>query len=334
MVRSIVDNITRILNVQTCSILMPGKAGDLEIKYAIGLSQEIIANSRIKKGASISGRVFTTNEPIIINDLRQDLRFRNINEENYYTRTLASIPISIKGEVLAVLNASCKKNEQPFTSEDARFLKGVAAEAAVALNSAKLYDELQQSYLKTITVLASTIDAKDPYTFRHSENVTKFTLAIAQEMNLPQAEIDNLRTAGLLHDIGKIAIRDGILSKPTKLTDEEFTEIKKHPAKGEEILSVIPFLKKASFLVRHHHEWFDGRGYPDKLNGHQIELGARIIGVADSLDAMISDRPYRKALTLPEACAELTKNSGTQFDPEIVRVFMKIMETHPESITK
>jgi len=333
--KSIVDNITRILNVQTCSILMPGASGNLEIKYAIGLSEEIVNSARIKKGASISGRVFTTNEAIIINDLHQDLRFRGVNEETYYTRTLASVPIAIKGEVLAVLNASCKKTEQPFTSEDIRFLKGIAAEASIALNSAKLYEELQQSYIKTITVLASTIDAKDPYTLRHSENVTKFALAIAQEMNLPQMEKETLRIASLLHDIGKIAIRDGVLSKPSKLTSEEFAEIQKHAAKGEEILNVVPFLKKASLLVRHHHEWFDGsRGYPDKINGHQIELGARIIGVADSLDAMISDRPYRKALTMTEACAELNKNSGSQFDPEIVRVFMKIMETHPEAITK
>lgn len=333
--KSIVDNISRILNVQTCSILMPVVSGDLQIRYAIGLNEDIVSSARIKKGASISGRVFTTNEAIIINYLHQDLRFRNINEENYYTRTLASVSISIKGEVLAVLNASCKKNEQPFASEDIRFLKGIAAEAAIALNSAKLYEELQQSYIKTITVLASTIDAKDPYTLRHSENVTKFSLAIAQEMNLAQVEIETLRIASLLHDIGKIAIRDGVLSKPSKLTDEEFVEIQKHAAKGEEILNEVPFLKKASLLVRHHHEWFNGsRGYPDKISGHQIELGARIIGVADSLDAMISDRPYRKALTITEACAELNKNSGTQFDPEIVRVFMKIMETHPESITK
>jgi len=333
--KNVVDNVSRILNVQICSILTEDKNKDLQIKYAIGLNDDIISSVHIKKGASISGRVFASNEHIVINDMHQDLRFRNINEENYYVRTLLSVPISIKGDVLAVLNVSCKKTEQPFTSEDVRFMKGIAAEAAIALNSAKLYEELQQSYLKTITVLASTIDAKDPYTFRHSENVTKFVLAIAQEMKLPQVDIENLRIASLLHDIGKIAIRDGILSKPGKLTDEEFKEIQKHVVKGEEILNVIPFLKRVSLLVRHHHEWFDGsRGYPDKIKNHQIELGARIISVADSLDAMISDRPYRKALTLPEACEELKKNSGTQFDPEIVGVFMRIMETKPELLKK
>lgn len=334
IVKSIVDNVARILNVQICSILMEGQNGELQIKYAVGLSEDIITSSSIKKGTSISGRVFSADEPIVVNDLHQDLRYRNINEERYYIHNLISIPIAIGGRMLAVLNASNKKTQDPFNSEDMRFLKGIAAEAAVALNSARLYEELQQSYIKTITVLASTIDAKDPYTLHHSENVTKFSLAIAKEMKLYQAEVENLRIASLLHDIGKIAIRDGILSKPGKLTEEEFQEIQKHTTKGEEILNIVPFLKKVSLIVRHHQEWFNGKGYPDKIRNHQIELGARIIAVADAFDAMISDRPYRQALSQTEAFAELNNKSGSQFDPEIVGVLMRIAETRPELLTK
>lgn len=334
ILKSVVENTGRVLNVGICSILMEGKDGELKIKYAVGLRPDVISASSIKKGASISGRVFVTNGHILVNDLNQDLRFRNINQEKYYGRTLLSVPVAISGKVLAVLNVSSKKIEEPFTSEDIRFLKGIAAEAAIALNSATLYDELQKSYLETITALASTIDAKDPYTYRHSEHVAKFSLAIAEEMKLNQEEIENLKTASLLHDIGKIAIRDGILSKPGKLTDEEFKEIQKHSAKGEEILNVVPFLKKPAALVRHHHEWYDGGGYPDHVREHEIELGARIIAVADSLDAMISDRPYRKALTLEEAFAEMKRQSGRQFDPELVGVLFKVYEMHPEVLDK
>jgi putative nucleotidyltransferase with HDIG domain len=334
IVKSIVDNVTRVLNVQICSILMEREKGELQIRYAVGLSEDNVASTSVKKGSGISGRVFITNENIVINDLENDLRFRNSNEEKYYRRSLVSVPVSISGKVLAVLNISNKKTGEPFSSEDIRFIRGLASEAAIALNSARLYEELQQSYIKTITVLASTIDAKDPYTLRHSENVTRVSLAIANAMRLPQADIETLRIASLLHDIGKIGIRDGILSKPGKLTDEEFQEIQKHASKGEEILSVVPFLKKASFIVRHHHEWFDGNGYPDKVREHQIELAARIIGVADSLDAMISDRPYRKALPASEALAELERKSGSQFDPEIVGVFMKVAQAKPEILTR
>ncbi|MFZ5801126.1 MAG: HD domain-containing phosphohydrolase [Candidatus Omnitrophota bacterium] len=334
ILKSVVENTSRVLSVSICGILMEGNDGELKMRYAVGLRPEVFRNVSIKKGASISGRVLVTNEHILVNDLNQDLRFRNVNQEKYYGRALLSVPVAISGKVLAVLNVSSKKTEEPFTSEDIRFLKGIAAEAAIAINSATLYDELQRSYLETITALASTIDAKDPYTYRHSEHVAKFSLAIAEEMKLNQEEIENLKTASLLHDIGKIAIRDGILSKPGKLTDEEFQEIQKHSAKGEEILNVVPFLKKPAGLVRHHHEWYDGGGYPDHIRAHEIELGARIIAVADSLDAMISDRPYRKALTLEEAFAEMKRKSGSQFDPELVGVLLKLSELHPELLEK
>ncbi|MCM8820029.1 MAG: HD-GYP domain-containing protein, partial [Candidatus Omnitrophica bacterium] len=168
----------------------------------------------------------------------------------------------------------------------------------------------------------------------HSENVTRYSVAIAEEMKLPYKDIETIKQAALLHDIGKIGIRDEVLLKTAKLDEREYEQIKTHPLKAQQILESLSFLKDISAIIRHHHERFDGKGYPDGLSDVQIELGARIIAVADTFDAMTTDRPYRKALTLEEAIEELQKAKNTQLDPEIVDYFIKILKTNPEILRK
>jgi len=201
--------------------------------------------------------------------------------------------------------------------------------AAIALQNISLYEQINDNYLKTIGALALAIDARDPYTRFHSENVTRYSLAIAGQMRMNPQNREVLRNAALLHDIGKISIRDNILLKDTKLTEEEFEKIKSHPSKGEEMLKFLSFLKEASLIIRHHHERFDGAGYPDRIKGDGIELGARIIAAADTFDAMTTDRPYRKSLSLLEAIKELERCKGAQLDPEIVNVFIKVLAENP-----
>ncbi|HQG28995.1 MAG TPA: HD-GYP domain-containing protein, partial [Candidatus Ozemobacteraceae bacterium] len=173
----------------------------------------------------------------------------------------------------------------------------------------------------------AAIDAKDSYTHGHSRRVTDLSVSLALAMSLPRIDVDTIRHAALLHDVGKIGISEQILLKPGRLTDEEFETIKSHPMIGAGILNSIEFLKNVCMIIEHHHERFDGKGYPSNLKGDEIPIGARIIMVADSFDAITSCRPYRKPLTFDEAMAEIGRCAGSQFDPAVVAAFVRLRET-------
>lgn len=192
---------------------------------------------------------------------------------------------------------------------------------------AKQNEVLEQSYNNTIITLTSVVDAKDAYTAGHSERVTKLAVAIGRKMGLGEKQLHDLELASLFHDIGKIGIPDNILLKPGMLSDDEFKKIKRHPLLGARILKNIDYLAAARPAILHHHERYDGDGYPNGIKGTAIPLGARIIAVADSYDAMISDRPYRSGMTHNKAVAEINKNKGSQFDPEIADVFLSVIES-------
>ncbi|MFA4842546.1 MAG: HD-GYP domain-containing protein [Candidatus Omnitrophota bacterium] len=187
-----------------------------------------------------------------------------------------------------------------------------------------LKKELHKNYFDTVHALVLAEEARDPYMHGHTERVTEYALSIARGLNLAEHEIELLRYAAEVHDIGKISIPDFILSKPGKLTPAERAIIELHPAKGAEMLEPLEFLKPALPIVRHHHEHYDGTGYPDRLQRERIPVLARILACADSFDAMTSDRPYRnQKLTVEEALAEIKNNSGSQFDPHIANSFIR-----------
>lgn len=194
-------------------------------------------------------------------------------------------------------------------------------------NLTRLYEDLRSTYMRTIKVLAQAIDARDHYTHSHSDNVARYATAIAEEMHLPLREIEMIREACELHDLGKIGIDDTILSKSSSLTLKEWEQIKVHPLTAAKILEPLTFLNGVIDLVRQHHEHYDGSGYPDGLRGENILLGARIIHLADAYDAMRSERSYRKIpLSKEETIQEIKRNSGTQFDPQVVQVFLKVVD--------
>jgi response regulator RpfG family c-di-GMP phosphodiesterase/signal transduction histidine kinase len=190
-----------------------------------------------------------------------------------------------------------------------------------------LVDQQRSLFLSTVKSLVSAIDAKDEYTRHHSTRVTEFTLKIAAKMGFSEKELGDLELASLLHDVGKIAVPESVLNKPGKLTDAEFMLIKEHPARGEAILRPVIELKEMARVVRAHHERYDGSGYPDKLKGREIPLGARIMAIADTYDSITSERPYRKAASHRYAVKEIISCSGTQFDPEVVEHFLEIAGT-------
>jgi HD-GYP domain-containing protein (c-di-GMP phosphodiesterase class II) len=184
--------------------------------------------------------------------------------------------------------------------------------------------DIRNMFTQTVRALASAIDARDPSTKKHSEHVSGIAVEIGQAMNLSEAELEQLEWAGLLHDIGKIGIRDDVLLKPERLTREERMLMNEHPVKGEEILKDVDKLSNERPLIRHHHEWYNGSGYPDRLIGEEIPLLARVLHVADAFEAMTASRPYRPIpLTASEALAELDRYAGIQFDPKVVAAFAK-----------
>jgi putative nucleotidyltransferase with HDIG domain len=187
-------------------------------------------------------------------------------------------------------------------------------------------DEISILNEELLLSLAKSIDLRDPYTMGHSQQVTNYAVMIAKELDLSQDLIDMIRKGSLLHDIGKLGVPDSILLKPDRLTDDEYKVIKTHPLLGAQILESSRNLRDLIPLVRHHHERFDGKGYPDGLVGHAIPLEARILALADSIEAMASDRPYRRGLTLDEIIEEIKRVSGEQFDPRMVKVFLKLAQ--------
>lgn len=190
--------------------------------------------------------------------------------------------------------------------------------------AAALHTEREDMLLSTITVLVNALEAKDKYTSGHSSEVESLTLEIAKELKLPEKEIFSIVIAATLHDIGKIGIPDQVLHKQDKLTEEEWSLIKEHPSIGAAIIAGIPSLQGIAQIVMHHHARWDGKGYPESISGTDIPIGARIIAVADSFQAMISDRPYRKGMPIIDALAEIKRCEGAQFDPDIVDAFLKL----------
>lgn len=194
-------------------------------------------------------------------------------------------------------------------------------------NLTRLYEDLRTTYMRTIKVLAQAIDARDHYTHSHSENVAKYAVAIAEELGLPVKDIELIRDACELHDLGKIGVEDKILLKPSGLTPDEWENVKRHPMIAAQILEPLTFLGGVIELVKQHHEHYDGSGYPVGLKGEDILLGARILHIADSYEAMTSARAYRQTpLTKEEAVYEIKRNSGTQFDPKVVEAFLRIVD--------
>ena len=239
------------------------------------------------------------------------------------------VPLWNKGQRIALMTLGPKAVDLPYTSEDLALLRTVANQLAVATENAQLYGRMRDLYLSGIRTLAATVDAKDSYTHGHSERVAAYARAIATELKLPQLDIETIELAGLLHDIGKIGVPDAILQKPGRLDPDERAQIQEHAELGARILADNPALNPLVPLVRHHHEFYDGGGYPSGIAGDNIPLGAAIIAVADTFDTMTTDRPYRKAPGWERARAEIQRCSGSQFHPRVVEAFLHAVE--PES---
>ncbi|MEW6116183.1 MAG: HD domain-containing phosphohydrolase [Nitrospirota bacterium] len=330
--RRAIESAMRMTDAEAGSLLfVDGSTGDLYFDVASGKRGDVVKTVRLKKGQGIAGWVAENQLPLIVEDAENDPRFfKKVDERSgFKTRNMVCVPVTARNKLLGVLQVINKKSGM-FTSEDMVLMVSFSNQVAIAVENTRLRDELNETFYNTMQALAETIEMRDPYTGGHTRRVMEYSLAIGRRIGLTRREMVRLRLAAILHDIGKIGVRDTILLNPGRLTSEEFGEMRKHPEFGAAVLSRIKKLRGVIPGIKYHHERYDGSGYPEGLKGEAIPLLARIVAVADAFDAMTTNRPYRKGLSWENALAELQKHSGRQFDPAVVKAFLDYFKARRE----
>lgn len=318
------ESATELMKAEVGSLLLVDeKSNDLYFEVALGEKGAKVKEIRLKMGEGIAGWVAQNGEPLVIDDVTKDPRFSGKADEKskFATKNMICVPVMIKEKIIGVLQAINKK-EGVFSGKDLELFQMLANQVAIAIDNARLMEELRQTFYDTAEALAEAIEKRDPYTGGHTKRVLTYSMASAEYMGMSPQEMDKLKLSAILHDIGKIGVEDRVLRKQGNLNDEEFALMKAHPRMGAEIMEYVEKLKDIIPGMKYHHERFDGKGYPDGLKDGEIPLIARIISVSDTFDAMTSDRPYRKGLSDETAINELQKYAGVQFDPDVVRAFI------------
>ena len=316
--RNVAEQIRQLVSCDHIAILVKDAAGGLTAVYAARKNGEPIPSFTLPPGEGISGEVVQTGAAKIVCDVSQHPRFI---APPYHVTSLLSVPMITSGKVLGVINLSDKEGGVEFSTNELKLLETIARQAAIALENARLFAEVRELFLSTVKSLASAIDAKDPYTHGHSLRVAYYSAIIADQLHLPPDQREEVYLAAVLHDVGKIAVPESILLKPAALDETEWEEMKQHPLRSAEILSKVKQFETIAHAVRHEHERYDGKGYPDGLKAEQIPLASRIIAIADAYDAMTTSRSYRQGMPPQQAMSLLVKASGSQFDPKVFEQF-------------
>ncbi len=296
---------------------------ELFFRVVRGRAAGEIRNLRVPFGEGIVGSVARSGEAEIVRDVASDPRWRGDHGSGFSTRAILAAPLLAHGRVIGVLQL-LNPVDRSFSADDLKRVKLFAGSLAHALDNARLHAALKRQFLETVTALAEAVEKRDPYTGGHIRRVVGYSLLLARELDWSRNALEQLRLAAVLHDIGKIAVPDRVLGKQAPLDAEEARIMQRHPVDGAEIVGAIRDLRPLISGIRHHHERLDGRGYPDRLVDAEIPALARIIAVADSFDAMTSDRPYRRGLQPPAAAAEIEAGAGTQFCPEVAAAFSRL----------
>jgi putative nucleotidyltransferase with HDIG domain len=284
--------------------------------------------------SNVSTWVIRNRKPLLITDINETPEFDRFSSLGYERKTLICAPLMTKDEIIGTITVVNKRDNSVYNKEELELLNTIAAQASIAINNAKLYDEQQKIYMNTVHALVSAIEASDSYTRGHSERVTRYSMELARKLNLTPERLKVIERAAILHDIGKIGIDMNLLHKTEELTPADVFDLQQHPVIGMNILLPIEFLHDVRICIGQHHERYDGKGYPYNVTADKLLLESRILAIADAFDAMTSDRPYRKALPPRKAMQELVDNAGTQFDPELVPHFIELLESGTFSFHK
>jgi len=321
-----------VFNANRMAILLREENRELKPVALLTQNNKQENEEEIHISRSIARKVLEDKSSVILNNIMADDRFKQeASIKKIGIQSAMCAPLTYQGEVLGLIYLDSTKSRDAFSEEGLRMLSVVARSLAVALTNSHFYQkvqdtkvEIKRAYIDTISVLVNTIEARDHYTAGHTWRVTQFSIAIAEELNWTEERLEELKMASALHDIGKISYSDTILRKPSVLSDREYEKIKCHPRKGVEILKNINFLEPVQQFILHHHERWDGQGYLAGLKAKEISEGGRIIAVADTFDALTSDRPYRGGISAEKAIKTIKKVSGSQLDPEIVDAFLRV----------
>lgn len=319
------ESATELMKTEVGSLLLVDeKTNELYFEVALGEKGSKIKEIRLKMGEGIAGWVALNGEPLVLQDVQKDPRFakKADDKSSFVTKSMICVPVKIKEHVIGVLQA-INKLEGEFRQEDLEMFQMLANQVAIAIENARLVDDLRQTFYETAQALAEAIEKRDPYTGGHTKRVLTYSVAASEYLGFNPDKLDILKLSAILHDVGKIGVEDRVLRKQGRLDDEEFNQMKGHPSMGAEIMNHVAKLKEIIPGMKYHHERYDGKGYPEGIKGEDIPLIARIIAVSDTFDAMTSDRPYRNGLSDEVALSELLKFSGTQFDPDIVKAFIE-----------
>jgi response regulator RpfG family c-di-GMP phosphodiesterase len=323
--RKVLDFSIKISKAKAGALMLIDNAGKMSIA---GVFPESFGGEFFQQGIfpAASEWVAKTEEPLVIEKNAKHWVVEKFPPLPPSVHSYIAFPLKTPKKIIGVLNLVRTEGTIPFSHVDLEIINVLASQSSISIDNVQLYQDIRDNYLKTIRAFALAVEAKDRYTHGHSENVMKYTVILAKHIGLPEEEIENIKFAGLLHDIGKIGISEFILNKPSRLTPYEFEEIKKHPGLGAKIIADVPFLQPLVPSVLHHHEYFDGNGYPDGIAGENIPLGARILTIADVFEAMTSNRPYRKAMLPDVVIKSLIAGKGKQFDPRLVDAFLEVLK--------
>jgi len=306
----------------TISLRNPGSQEQQARAYH-GVWDDIVRVPMLIGRDRINARVIESGKTEMVDDIGISITDSDGNEAREEASGVC-VPLFAKGNVIGTLNIVRTGMMRSFTVGDMHSLSIMASKAASALESSMLYDELEDAYLSTIRALANSVEARDMYTRGHTDRVTHVAEAIARALGWGDDEIKWLKIGGTLHDIGKVGIPDRILNKPGPLNQDEVAVMKQHPQMGAKMLDGIPFLEPILPYVLYHHERWDGRGYPHGLRGTDIPIEGRLLAIADTVDAILSDRPYRRANVPEKVIDELLEFRGVQFDPDLVDAFVNL----------
>jgi len=317
----IVEITARALDAQSgVLLLLDGEKNELYVKAVSGFEgnpQEI----RLKMGEEAPGWAAKNKKALLIPRSRE----KETSEKGLFVPPLLYAPMLYQDRLVGVLGVSGKLSGGNFAEDELLIITNLASQTAIAVENERLHLDAERTYIETVSALAMAVEARDPYSRGHSDRVSQYSVKIAQKLGLQPELIQDIKTAGELHDVGKIGITDDILKKPGPLSEEEWQIMRKHPVIGEGIIKPVRSLSRLCAIIRHHHEWVDGTGYPDRLKGDQIPLGAKILAVADSLDAMISDRPYRKALNIELAKVDLMRYIDIRYEGRLVEALLSVI---------
>lgn len=296
----------------------------LKIRASMGLPTDIVQNTVSSVHEGIAGLVIKRSRPVRANEatIGSIIGKQRFGQGQYRSNSWLSLPLRVGEDIFGVINLTDKLDGSEFTHADEQIMSVLAEKAGIKLENQALYEGIYSNLIDTLNSLVTTLEAKDPYTRDHSQRVTDYSVELGRYVGLEGDQLEMLGFAGILHDIGKIGVRDEILTKNGRLTDDEYRQIKHHPAIGVKIVEPLGLVEEERSIIRHHHERYDGRGYPDGLAGEDIPLLSRIVCITDAFDAMTTTRSYRNALSVESAVAEIKRCAGSQFDPNLAQAML------------